>query len=80
MSNTEKEKNTSIDKQLNYHYVLKAIGWMSERSKEAVLKTVEVQASGGSNPSPSVLVCIEAMGFSRLELIRPYPTEQCDRK
>ncbi len=26
---------------------------MSERSKEAVLKTVEVQASGGSNPSPS---------------------------
>ena len=28
---------------------------MSERSKEAVLKTVEVQASGGSNPSPSVL-------------------------
>ena len=53
---------------------------MAEWSKAAVLKTVEVQASGGSNPSPSVLVCIEAMGFSRLELIQPYPTAQCDRK
>ena len=31
-----------------------AIGWMAEWSKAAVLKTVEVQASGGSNPSPSV--------------------------
>ena len=67
MSNTEKEKNTSIDKQLNYHYVLKAIGWMSERSKEAVLKTVEVQASGGSNPSPSVLGNIEVVSYNRNE-------------
>ena len=33
---------------------------MAEWSKAAVLKTVEVQASGGSNPSPSVLVCIGA--------------------
>ena len=31
-----------------------AIGWMAEWSKAAVLKTVEVQASGGSNPSTSV--------------------------
>ena len=45
-----------------------AIGWMAERSKAAVLKTVEVQASGGSNPSPSVLVCIAAVGFSRLDI------------
>ena len=52
---------------MNYHYVLKAIGWMAERSKAAVLKTVEVQASGGSNPSPSVLVYIGAVGFSRLD-------------
>ena len=67
------EKNPSIDKRQNYHYVLKAIGWMSERSKAAVLKTVEVQASGGSNPSPSVLVSIGAVGFSRLDSIQPYP-------
>ena len=58
---------TLIDKWMNYHYVLKAIGWMAERSKAAVLKTVEVQASGGSNPSPSVLVYIGAVGFSRLD-------------
>lgn len=31
-------------------------GELSERSKEAVLKTVEVQASGGSNPSLSVFL------------------------
>lgn len=43
-----------------------AIGWMAEWSKAAVLKTVEVQASGGSNPSPSVLGDIAAVGFSRL--------------
>ena len=66
MSNVAMEKNPSIDKRQNYHYVLKAIGWMSERSKEAVLKTVEVQASGGSNPSPSVLGDIGAVGFNRL--------------
>lgn len=30
-----------------------ATGEMSERSKEAVLKTVEAQVSGGSNPSLS---------------------------
>ena len=29
-------------------------GEMSERSKEAVLKTVDAQVSGGSNPSLSV--------------------------
>ena len=63
----------SIDKALNYHYGLMAIGWMAERSKAAVLKTVEVQASGGSNPSPSVLVSIGAVGFSRLDSIQPYP-------
>ena len=80
MSNVAMEKNPSIDKRQNYHYVLKAIGWMSERSKEAVLKTVEVQASGGSNPSPSVLVCIASVGFSRPELFQPYPTAQCGRK
>lgn len=34
------------------------IGEMSERSKEAVLKTVEAQVSGGSNPSLSVLTYI----------------------
>ena len=45
---------------------------MAEWSKAAVLKTVEVQASGGSNPSPSVLVCIGAgvqqvgQGFFRI--------------
>ena len=38
---------------------------MAEWSKAAVLKTVEVQASGGSNPSPSVLGDIGAVGFSR---------------
>ena len=43
-----------------------AIGWMAEWSKAAVLKTVEVQASGGSNPSPSVLGDIGAVGFNRL--------------
>ena len=37
-------------------YIHIANGWMSERSKEAVLKTVEVQVSGGSNPSPSVFL------------------------
>lgn len=50
-----------------------AIGWMAEWSKAAVLKTVEVQASGGSNPSPSVLVYIGAVGFSRLDALQPYP-------
>lgn len=30
-------------------------GELSERSKEAVLKTVEVQVSGGSNPSLSAV-------------------------
>ena len=39
---------------------------MAEWSKAAVLKTVEVQASGGSNPSPSVLGDIGAVGFNRL--------------
>ena len=29
-------------------------GWMAERSKAAVLKTVVAQVTGGSNPSPSV--------------------------
>lgn len=29
------------------------LGRMAERSNAAVLKTVEVKASGGSNPSPS---------------------------
>ena len=33
------------------------IGEMSERSKEAVLKTVEAQVSGGSNPSLSAIIC-----------------------
>ena len=47
---------------------------MAEWSKAAVLKTVEVQASGGSNPSPSVLVSIGAVGFSRLDALQPYPT------
>ena len=56
-----------------------AIGWMAEWSKAAVLKTVEVQASGGSNPSPSVLVCIGVVGFSRLDALQPYPSPQCDR-
>ncbi len=51
-----------------------AIGWMAEWSKAAVLKTVEVQASGGSNPSPSVLVYIGAVGFSRLDALQPYPS------
>ena len=37
---------------------------MAEWSKAAVLKTVEVQASGGSNPSPSVLESIEAVDVS----------------
>ena len=74
MSNTLAVKIQSIDKQKNSHYVLKAIGWMAERSKAAVLKTVEVQASGGSNPSPSVLVCIGAVGFSRLNALQPYPS------
>ena len=75
MSNVAKEKNSSIDKRQNYHYVLKAIGWMSERSKEAVLKTVEVQASGGSNPSPSVRGCIEQWGSAgRFDSVRiPQP-------
>ena len=62
MSNTLAVKIQSIDKQKNTHYVLKAIGWMAERSKAAVLKTVEVQASGGSNPSPSVRGHIEQWG------------------
>ena len=30
-------------------------GRLAERSKAAVLKTVDVQASGGSNPSPSAI-------------------------
>ena len=30
-------------------------GRLAERSNAAVLKTVEVQASGGSNPSPSAI-------------------------
>ena len=70
----------SIDKGKNYHYVLMAIGWMAEWSKAAVLKTVEVQASGGSNPSPSVLVCIAAVGFSRLDIDSAVSHPQCDWK
>ena len=69
----------SIDKGKNYHYVLMAIGWMAEWSKAAVLKTVEVQASGGSNPSPSVLVCIAAVGFSRLDIDSAVSHPQCIR-
>ena len=68
-----------IDKQLNYHYVLKAIGWMSERSKEAVLKTVEVQASGGSNPSPSVRT-LRQWGSAGRNLIPAVSHPQCDEK
>lgn len=41
------------------------IGEMSERSKEAVLKTVEAQVSGGSNPSLSVLTSY----YDRLDVI-----------
>ncbi len=42
---------------------------MAERSNAAVLKTVEVKASGGSNPSPSaksnrVLTPIQCSTFS----------------
>lgn len=66
MSNVDIQQIISIDKALNYHYVLMAIGWMAEWSKAAVLKTVEVQASGGSNPSPSVLGDIGAVRFNRL--------------
>ncbi len=33
-------------------------GGMAERLNAAVLKTVEAQVSGGSNPSPSVLTII----------------------
>ena len=53
---------------------------MAERSKAAVLKTVEVQASGGSNPSPSVLVCIAAVGFSRLDTDSAVSHPQCNGK
>ena len=67
MSNAVEPIIISIDKALNYHYGLMAIGWMAEWSKAAVLKTVEVQASGGSNPSPSVLGNIEVVSYNRNE-------------
>jgi hypothetical protein len=45
---------------MNYYYledkylrIYFAPGGMSERFNEAVLKTVDCQRSGGSNPSPS---------------------------
>ena len=43
------------------------IGEMSERSKEAVLKTVEARVSGGSNPSLSVHQSIHWYCFFSLE-------------
>ena len=39
-------------------------GELSERSKEAVLKTVEVQASGGSNPSLSAFFAFLVKNWS----------------
>ena len=43
------------------------VGWMAERSKAAVLKTVVGQLTGGSNPSPSVKIGAIALsrGFQR---------------
>ncbi len=41
---------------------------MSERSKEAVLKTVEAQVSGGSNPSLSVNLILERCERGRIGL------------
>jgi hypothetical protein len=44
-------------------------GEMAERSNAAVLKTVEVKASGGSNPSLSATThqCLALVGFSFIQ-------------
>lgn len=42
-------------------------GRLAERSKAAVLKTVDVQASGGPNPSPSARICGKYRVKSRKE-------------
>ena len=52
---------------LLYALVSCLFGEMSERSKEAVLKTVEARVSGGSNPSLSVHQSIHWYCFFSLE-------------
>ena len=49
-------------------------GGMAERLNAAVLKTVEAQVSGGSNPSPSVLTNIYRRPLF-LCGVRPYELE-----
>lgn len=51
-----------------FHYCYFAPGEMAERSNAAVLKTVDCQRSGGSNPSLSA----EKAGFKRSQLFVLY--------
>ena len=48
---------------------------MAERSNAAVLKTVEVKASGGSNPSLSAESCksLQVVGFEGFFLLELFP-------
>lgn len=40
-----------FDSRLSYHY-----GWLAERFKATVLKTVVLKSTVGSNPTPSAII------------------------